>query len=240
LRFVPNIIIQFFTKDDNVVQLQNILGFKPSNLALYELALQHRSINTESGVDNNERLEYLGDAILGAVISDQLYKKYPMQNEGFLTEMRSKIVNRASLNTIAQKIGLRQLTKFNKNDPFLRNSQIFGNALEALIGAVYIDKGFIKTKKFVQDRILSIHLDLDVLENEESNLKNKIIGWANRNKKSCDFVLLEEVIDGRKKIFTIGVQIGNEIIAKAKAVNKKEASKLAAKNALTALNIVEL
>jgi ribonuclease III len=239
LRFVPNIIIQFFTKDDNLVQLQNLLGFTPSNIALYELALQHRSVNADSGVDNNERLEFLGDAILGAVVSDQLYKKYPLQNEGFLTEMRSKIVNRISLNSIAQKIGLRQLTKFNKNDPYLRNSQIFGNALEALIGAVYIDKGYLKTKKFIQDKILSVHLDLDSLENEDSNLKNKLIGWASKNKKTCDFILLEEVIEGRKKIFTIGIQIGNEIVAKAKAPNKKEASKLAAKNALVALKITE-
>ena len=127
----------------------------------------------------------------------------------------------------------------NKLDNTLKNSQIFGNTLEAIIGAIYLDKGYIKTKKFIQERILNVHLDLVSLENEETNLKNKLIGWANKNRKTCDFILLEEVMEGRKKIFTIGIQIGNEIIAKAKASNKKEASKLAAKNALTALNISE-
>ncbi len=236
-RFVPNILVNFFTKSDNLKDLQNVLGFKPGNIALYELALQHRSKSYDDVADNNERLEYLGDAILGAVISDHLYKKYPLQNEGFLTEMRSKIVNRMSLNAIAQKIGLKQLTSYNKSDGTLHNSHIFGNALEALIGAIYLDKGYLNTKKFIQNRILNVHLDLDSLEIEDSNLKNKIIGWANKQRKTCDFIVLEEKMEGTRRIFTIGVQINNTIVAQAKASNKKEASKMAAKNAVEKLNL---
>jgi ribonuclease III len=236
LRLVPNVILQFFTKDEHVKQLENLLGFSVGKITLYELALCHRSSNSTS-TDNNERLEYLGDAMLGAIIGEYLYKKYPTQPEGFLTEMRSKIVNRQSLNDIALRLGLKQIVKYNKSDQHLRSSQIFGNALEALIGAIYIDKGYPVTRKFIQSKIISLYVDMDSLEMEESNLKNKLIGWANKNKQQISFVVVDEVLDNRKRIFTIGVQLDDQLICKASATNKKEASKRAAKEALDVLGI---
>jgi ribonuclease III len=231
MQIVPNILLRLFKTNSNVKHLQNILGFTPGNLALYDAALCHRSTNVNA-IGNNERLEFLGDAVLGAIVGEYLYKKYPTQNEGFLTDMRSKIVNRATLNDIALKIGLKQIVKYNKNDMHLRYSQIFGNALEALIGAIYEDKGFLKTKTFIQSRIIKIFIDLDALELEEGNLKNKLIGWANRNKKKIDFIFMEEFLQGRKKMFRIGVQIDDEIICEGTSNNKKDASKKAAAKAL--------
>jgi ribonuclease III len=228
---VPQFILQFFSTNIHKKELQNILGFTPSNFALYDAALCHRSTSTEI-ISNNERLEFLGDAVLGTVVGEYLYKKYPTQAEGFLTEMRSKIVNRVTLNSIALKIGLKQIVQYNKHDQYLRNSQIFGNALEALIGAIYEDKGFAKARTFIQAKIIKIFIDLDALELEESNLKNKLIGWATKNKHLLEFVLIEEFLQGRKKMFKIGVQLNDAIICEGIASNKKEASKKAAAAAL--------
>ena len=140
-----------------------MLGFHPGNLALYEVALSHRS-SKEKFLESNERLEYLGDAILGAIIGDYLFKKYPYKTEGYLTEMRSKIVNRQQLNDIAIKMGLRKLTIYDKYNSFLKISQIFGNTLEALVGAVYLDRGYNQTKQFVHKRILVPYIDLEALD----------------------------------------------------------------------------
>ena len=122
-------------------ELKNILGFKPGNISLYKTALTHRSVR-EGADENNERLEYLGDAILSALIADYLFKRYPYKEEGFLTEMRSKMVNRQQLNEIALRMGLKKITLFNKMDGSLKVSQIFGNTLEALVGAIYLDHGY--------------------------------------------------------------------------------------------------
>jgi len=127
-------------------QVENILGLKPTNIALYTAALSHRSVK-ESPDENNERLEYLGDAVLSGIVADYLFKRYPYKGEGFLTEMRSKMVNRQQLNDIAVKMGLKKITLYNKIDNSLRNSQIFGNTLEAIVGAVYLDKGYKKTQQ---------------------------------------------------------------------------------------------
>jgi ribonuclease-3 len=214
-----------------------MLGFTPDNIALYELALCHRSTNEEA-TGNNERLEFLGDAILGAIIGEHLFIKYPTKPEGYLTDMRSKIVNRKTLNSIGLKIGLKTIMKFNEQDYHLRESLIFGNALEALIGAIYIDKGYTKTKLFIRKRIIIPFIDIELLETLEANIKNKLIGWASKQGKKIDFVQLkEEVVRGRKK-FTIGVKYEDEIIAQATGGNKKDASKLAADEAIIKLNIV--
>ncbi len=213
-----------------------MLGFTPGNLALYEMALCHRSNNANS-TENNERLEFLGDAILGAIIGEHLFMKYPTKPEGYLTDMRAKIVNRKNLNTIALKIGLKSLMKFNEQDYFLRNSLIFGNGLEALIGAIYIDKGYAKTRTFLRKRILLPFVDIELLENIEVNLKNRLIGWASKQGKSIDFVVLEERIEKGRKKFKVGVKLEENIIASSVAGNKKEASKIAAEEAVRLLEI---
>lgn len=214
-----------------------MLGFTPGNLALYELALSHRSSNINS-TENNERLEFLGDAILGAIIGEHLFNKYPTKPEGYLTDMRSKIVNRKTLNQIGLKIGLKSLMKFNEQDYFLRDSSIFGNALEALIGAIYIDKGYSKTRTFVRKRILIPFVDIELLENLEANTKNKLIGWANKQGKKIEFIVMEERLERGRKKFTVGVKLEEEIISKSTAGNKKEASKVAAEEAIKTLEIV--
>jgi ribonuclease-3 len=140
-------------KDKFRKTLKNVLGFLPGNLDLYNTALSHRSVR-ETAEENNERLEYLGDAILSAIVADYLFMRYPKRGEGFLTEMRSKMVNRQMLNDIALKMGVKKIAHFNKIDTALKNSQIFGNTLEALVGAIYLDKGYKATHKWVTKRII--------------------------------------------------------------------------------------
>ncbi len=211
-----------------------MLGVRPGRLSLYKRAFSHRSIK-EGAADNNERLEYLGDAVLGTVVADYLFKKYPYKDEGFLTEMRSKMVNRQQLNDIAIKMGLKKLTEFNKEDFGLRNSQIFGNTLEALIGAVYLDKGYNKTKDWVLQQMLIPYLSVDDLELIEINLKNKLIGWANKKSKDLSFETIDEIMDKKRRIFTIAVKLDGQIIAQGKGYNKKEASQNAAQIAVEKL-----
>jgi ribonuclease-3 len=187
--------VQFFRKffknpEDALFakQLKNVLGVQSSNILLYRTALSHRSVK-ETADENNERLEYLGDAVLSAVVADYLFKRYPYKGEGFLTEMRSKMVNRQQLNDIALKMGLRKLTFYNKFDNALKGSQIFGNTLEALVGAVYLDKGYLKTHSWVLKQIVIPHMFVDDLELIDINLKNKLIGWASKNGKTLIFEL---------------------------------------------------
>ncbi len=217
-------------------QLRDMLGFSPGNISLYKAALTHRSVK-DSADENNERLEYLGDAILSGIVADFLFKKYPYREEGFLTEMRSKMVNRTTLNEIAIKMGLRKTTNFNKYDNSLRMSQIFGNTLEAVVGAVYLDKGYKKTKLWVMERIIIPHLFMEDLENLEINHKNKLYGWANKNGKNLEFETLSERIESGRRLFTIGAVVDGELIAEAKAYNKKDASQVAAQIAVEKLGL---
>jgi len=217
-------------------QLRNVLGFVPGKSVLYKTALTHRSLKDASD-ENNERLEYLGDAVLSAIVADFLFKKYPYKEEGFLTEMRSKMVNRNQLNDIAIKMGLRKITQFNKFDNSLKMSQIFGNTLEAVVGAIYLDKGFIKTRQWVVERIIQPHLFMEELENLEINHKNKLYGWANKNGKVLDFETLEERIEGGRRLFTVGAVVDGELLAQGRAYNKKDASQIAAQEAIDKLGL---
>ena len=201
------------------------------------MALSHRSVR-EGSDQNNERLEFLGDAILGAIVAHYLFMRYPYKDEGFLTEMRSKMVNRNQLNDIAIKIGLKKITFFNRFDNSLKVSQIFGNTLEALTGAVYLDKGYDETVKWVSMHIIHPHLFMQDLENLDINLKNKLYGWANKNGKILEFDTLNETIENGRRLFTIGAKIDGEIVAEAKAFNKKDASQVAAQKAIEILNII--
>ena len=215
-------------------QLRNVLGFAPGKAVLYKTALTHRSVK-EGSDQNNERLEYLGDAILSAIIADFLFKKYPYKEEGFLTEMRSKMVNRNQLNEIAIKMGLKKISNFNKFDSSLKMSQIFGNTLEAVVGAIYLDKGYDKTRQWVIERLIQPYLFMDDLENLEINHKNKLYGWANKNGKSLEFETLDERIEGGRRLFTVGAVVDGELMAQGRAYNKKDASQIAAQLAIDKL-----
>ena len=218
-------------------QLRNVLGFTPLKLNLYKTALSHRSVR-EGADENNERLEFLGDAILSTIVAHYLFMRYPYKEEGFLTEMRSKMVNRNQLNDIAVKIGLKKITIYNRFDNSLKISQIFGNTLEALVGAVYLDKGYDQTQKWVTQQIINPHLYMEDLENLDINQKNKLYGWANKNGKNLEFETLEEKMENGRRLFTIAAKIDGVVIAEAKAFNKKDASQVAAQIAIEKLNLI--
>lgn len=235
-----HIFKKFFSEEPNrkafKKQLSNVIGFTPSDLTLYKTALSHRSVR-EGADENNERLEFLGDAVLSSLIAHHLFKKYPYKGEGFLTEMRSKMVNRQKLNEIALKMGLKKITFYNKFDNALKISQIFGNTLEALIGAVYLDKGYRKTQRWVEKYIIMPHMFTEDLEGIEINIKNKLYGWANKNGKSLEFETLEETFENGRRLFTIGATVDGEIVSTAKGFNKKDASQVAAQLAVDKLGL---
>ena len=217
-------------------KLQNVLGIKPGNYSLYYTALSHRSVK-ENSDENNERLEYLGDAVLSTVIADYLFKRYPYKGEGFLTEMRSKMVNRQQLNEIALKMGVKKLTLYNKFDNFLKGSQIFGNTLEALVGAVYLDKGYKKTQRWIVKQIILPYVFVDDLEQIDINLKNRLIGWASKNGKKLEFETIQEKLEGNRRIFTMAVVLDGKLLSQGKGYNKKDASQVAAQSAIEKLGI---
>jgi ribonuclease-3 len=236
-QFVRKLFGKASTNKQNFnTQLRNMLGFKPGNIALYQTALSHRSVK-EGADENNERLEYLGDAVLSAIVADYLFKKYPYKGEGFLTEMRSKMVNRQQLNDVAVKMGLKRITQYNRFDASLKSSQIFGNTLEALVGAVYLDKGYRKTQLWVSKQMIIPHLFVDDLEAIDINLKNRLIGWASKNGKNLQFETIEEKLEGSRRIFTIAAIVDGEIIAQGKGYNKKDASQIAAQLAIEKLGL---
>lgn len=171
-----------------ITAIRTIAGFTPSNLELYHLAARHSSKAKETNGfrESNERLEYLGDAILGAMVADYLFKKYPFKDEGFLTEIRSRIVNRESLNNLARKIGVGSIVQYDQKNTQLQQV-ILGNTLEALVGAVYLDKGYLRCKKFVIDKLIQPYFDLEVVINSNTNHKSRLIEWAQRNSKEIRF-----------------------------------------------------
>ncbi len=236
---LTRILNKFRGKENNISfkqSLRNVLGFSPGKVTLYKAALTHRSVR-DTADENNERLEYLGDAILSSIVADFLFKKYPYKDEGFLTEMRSKMVNRNKLNEIAIKMGIKKVTFFNKFDNSLKMSQIFGNTLEALVGAIYLDKGYDKTKKWVLEVIIIPHLFMEDLEALEINHKNKLYGWANKLGKNLEFETLDEKIEGGRRLFTIGAMVDGELLAEGKAYNKKDASQIASSIAISKLGL---
>ena len=236
MQFLTNFFFSNKEQSTFKKQLKNVLGFIPGNIDLYKIALSHRSIK-EFSEENNERLEFLGDAVLSSIIAHYLFKKYPYKDEGFLTEMRSKMVNRQKLNEIALKMGFKKISLYNKNDHALKTSQIFGNTLEALIGAVFLDKGYNKTQKWVENYIILPHLFINELENIEINIKNKLYGWASKNGKSVEFATLNESLEKGRRLFTIAATVDGQIVAQAKGFNKKVASHLAAQMAVEKLGL---
>ncbi|MDB5025735.1 MAG: rnc [Mucilaginibacter sp.] len=218
-----------------------MLGFVPGNLSLYRLAFRHKSVaqNVKKGVKNsNERLEFLGDAVLGSVVAEVLFKLYPYEDEGFLTELRSKIVNRVNLNQLARKLGFEQLIQYdNRMVNSSRQGSLLGDAFEALIGAVYLDKGYDFTRNFLINHIIKSHIDIHRLEQTETNFKSKLIEWCQRHGKDITFELIENQEGESNKLFTVQASIDGEIMGQGKEFNKKNAEKLAAEKACEVLAI---
>jgi ribonuclease III len=229
-----------FSKDKDFARsVKNITGFTPGNLALYHLAFRHRAQaeETKSGIKkSNERLEYLGDAILGAIVADLLFKKFPYKEEGFLTEMRSRIVSRDHLNKLAFKIGINEFISTTTENT-IKNKSIYGDAFEALIGAIYLDKGYETARSFIVNRIINNHVDIDELELSEFNYKSKLIEWAQKEKKSITFELLGEEPAGTGKLLRIKAVVDGEDLGEGMDYSKKKAEQIAAEVACKALNI---
>ncbi|RZJ80835.1 MAG: ribonuclease III [Flavobacterium sp.] len=225
-----------------VKKLKNILGFVPGNVALYSMAFRHRSVAKvlkNGSRSSNERLEFLGDAILGSVIAELLFKSYPYKEEGFLTEMRSKIVNRANLNQLARKMGFDQLIVFDQKtvNVHSKHHSMLGDAFEALIGAIYLDKGYNFTKSFLLKRIVKPYIDIHTLEMTETNFKSKLIEWCQRHGKDISFDMVENGEGESAKLFTIHAIIDSENHGIGRDYNKKNAEKLAAEKACESLAI---
>jgi ribonuclease-3 len=189
-------------------------------------------MDSQGNVVNNERLEYLGDAILGAVIADFLYNRFPQEDEGFLTKMRSKLVNRSILTNLTYEMGLNVFVDSNTNNS-IEKSHIYGDALEALIGAIYLDKGYSAAKYFITKRILSRYVDLKELELIDLNYKSKLIEWSQKNKMDVKFDTLEEYPENnRQPRFVSIVEINNREISRGSGTSKKEAQQNAARIAM--------
>lgn len=216
-------------------QILSLTGFMPVNIDLYRCALTHKSlalVTPEAHTFNNERLEYLGDAILSAAIADFLYSEYPDSNEGFLTKMRSKLVNRENLNNIAIKMGFDQLVLL-ENKAIPTKKHIYGNALEAIIGAIYIDKGYNMSKGFIIEKIIKSNINLYLLQCEDTDFKSQIIQWGQKNKQEISFEsyeLTEE--DKPRPVFTATIHICDMVAGEGVGTTKKEAQQHAAKQAL--------
>ena len=225
-----------FRKSEFEKSVDMLIGYRSAKMVLFHTAFNHRSLK-ENPSENNERMEFLGDAIISSVVAEYLFKKYPYKGEGFLTEMRSKMVNRQQLNHIAIQMGLKKMTRFNKLDGGLKSSQIFGNTLEALVGAIYLDKQYNFTKKWIIEKMIQPYLFMDELEQIDINIKNKIIGWALKQGKQIDFVLADEQLEGRRRLFTINIVIDGEVITSQKGFTKKDASQIAAQKAIEILQI---
>ncbi len=223
-----------------IAAIQNIAGFTPSNLELYRLATMHSSIARENGrgyKESNERLEYLGDAILGAAVADFLFKKFPFKSEGFLTEIRSRIVNREALNLLARKIGVANIVQFDQKNAHLQQV-ILGNTLEAIVGAIYLDKGYIRTKKFVIDKLINPNYDVDDLVNSDSNFKSKIIEWAQREGKDVRFEIVNVKKARNHKEFTAQVLVDGDPKGTGYGNSKKKAEQDAALKTCEMLNLL--
>ncbi|GHE37795.1 ribonuclease III [Sphingobacterium griseoflavum] len=225
-------------------KLKNILGFVPGNIKLYQMAFRHKSVATaiKDGVKNsNERLEFLGDAVLGSVVAELLFKLYPYKDEGFLTELRSKIVSRVNLNQLSRKLGFNEFMEYDARMISYPNKQssLLGDAFEAVIGAVYVDKGYKFTREFLLTRIIKPHVDIHMLEVTETNFKSRLIEWCQHYGKEIQFVQVLNPPSDSSKLFYVEVLIDGKVCGHGRDFNKKSAEKLAAEKACELLKIFE-
>ncbi|APU95573.1 MULTISPECIES: ribonuclease III [Sphingobacterium] len=236
----------YFSPDREYVRkLKNLLGFVPGNVHLYKMAFRHKSVAVtikEGAKNSNERLEFLGDAVLGSVVAELLFKKYPYKDEGFLTEMRSKIVSRANLNQLSRKLGFNELIQFDARMISFPNKQgsLLGDAFEALVGAVYLDRGYVFTKSFLLNRIIKPHVDIHLLEQTETNFKSRLIEWCQHTGKEIVFRQTDNPEGESSKMFSIEAVVDGVVCGLGRDFNKKSAEKSAAEKACEFLKILEV
>ena len=236
--------------------VRHIVGRRPSNLALYRLATQHVSVakkNPQGVRESNERLEYLGDAVLSMVVAEYLFKKFPFKDEGFLTEIRSRIVNRESLNQVARKIGVSEIVQFSEGgkktgrsrEPQrlpegrdrvrLSHKSIGGNTLEALVGAVYLDKGYRAARRFILRKMLIPHFDLLSIVENDTNYKSKVIEWAQKHNRDVRYEVVETRGGKQYKEFVTQLLVDDQPVSTGSGYSKKKAEQRASENALSLL-----
>ena len=212
--------------------INNVFGFYPHNISLYQLAFTHKSMGTKklNGITiSNERLEYLGDAVLSSIVAEYLFKKFPTKQEGFLTEMRSRIVSRASLNKLSMKLGFDKMVMYAKShDKHAQFRSIGGNAFEAFTGALFLDRGYNFTYKIIVDHIILIHLDIDDIEKNDINYKSKLLEWSQKEKHHVEFKHVGTKGDNFDKLYEIQVVIDDKEYGKALDYSIKGAEQLAA------------
>ncbi len=222
-------------------QLKNLLGFSPSNISLYTQAFRHSSSKNEVSAitPSNERLEFLGDAILGAVIAEYLFKMFPTKDEGYLTQMRSRLVNGQNLQILSKKFGLDNLLKSKLNKKEKVNSSAYGDVFEALIGAIYLDKGFETAKKFILQKVVKNHLDMNEIVQTNTDYKTQFQILMQRKKKSFKYTLLSEDYHGKDKFYKIELSINGVPQATFEHKSKKVAEQRVAQITLEQLNTLE-
>ena len=232
---------RYFSKDKHFCgKLSSMLGYTPAHLELYVQAFKHKSNSVEVNGrrQHNERLEFLGDAILNSIVAEYLYKKYPNGDEGFLTKMRSKIVKRKTLDAIGARMGIDDLMTIMNKTQISRS--MLGNALEALVGAVYLENGYAFTRKFIVLEILRKYLDIHRLEGMDDNFKSQLLEWCQKNNMEVNYELVSKYKFEKRDRFKIAVMIQGEQVAEADDFNKKNAEQIASEKAMMKLGILSL
>lgn len=220
-------------------RLESLVGYIPKNPMLFKLAFFHKSSLNEraSHMDSNERLEFLGDAVLSTIVAEYLFKKYPNSHEGFLTKMRSKIVKRKTLNMMADKIGVDELLQeFNQTQ---LTSSMMGNALEAFIGAIYLECGYKKTRNYVVHHLLREYINIHDLETSDDNFKSQLLEWCQKHGKEIGYTVLSKYKMDHRDRFKVAVLVDGEEIATAEDFNKKSAEQTASARAIKELDIAD-
>lgn len=227
----------FSSNKDLSNAIKNVTGFYPSNIAYYQLAFIHSSVakeNERGFLISNERLEFLGDSILGAVIAEYLYKRFPNKDEGFLSKMKSKIVGKESLSALAKNLGLDTLLNA-KLDHISKSKSANEDVFEALLGAIYLDKGYDTVKDFLLKRIIKLHLDIDEIEATDNDFKSRIIEYSQKKRMTHEFVLVSETGKGYDKQYEIHLFLNEQFAGKGLAHSKKRAEQMASQEALERL-----
>ncbi len=230
-----------FSSDKKLYRcIKNIFGFYPNNIHLYKLAFRHSSVSLDTGKGtrkSNERLEYLGDAVLSLVIADFLFKKFPYHDEGFLTDIRSRLVSRSNLNKLSTKLGVHKLVNMETTNNVYRS--VAGDTFEAIVGAIYLDRGFVFAKSVLIERIFNLHINIDEVLSNDTNFKSKILDWIQREKKVHEFKVTGESGVGYQHQYIVELMVDGASMGKGYGHSIKTAEQSAAQNACKGLGLIE-
>lgn len=234
MNYIRNILNSRFKRNGNFfMEITKIVGFKPKEIKFYETAFTHRSMNIKDSIGNvinYERLEFLGDAMLSAVIASHLFREVPSGDEGYLTKMRSKIVSREHLNDLGRELNLIKLVE-SKIPTGQFGDNIHGNLFEALVGAIFLDKGYKYCEKFIYSRVVTPYVDIETLEGKVISYKSLLIEWCQKEKKTFGYHVYEDTGNDEIKHFSVKLSIDGKVVAKARATSKKKAEEKASKRA---------